>query len=219
MDILDLFLHIDKHLAAAINIFGPWIYILLGCIVFVETGLVIMPFLPGDSLLFAAGALAGAGFLKVGWSYGVLFAAAVLGDTINYWVGRAMGPKVFARENSRLFKKEYLERTNAFYKKHGGKTIVIARFMPIVRTFAPFVAGVGKMRYATFAWYNFTGGFVWVTALFFVGYFFGGLPFIEKNFEYVILGIVMLSLVPMAIEYGRYRRGPKVSKDALREGG
>lgn len=204
MDLLtnlaDVFLHVDEHLHSLINSIGPMVYLLLFLIIFSETGLVIMPFLPGDSLLFAAGALAGLGYLNILMLYLTLLAAAILGDSLNYWIGNKIGPRVFARENSRIFKKAYLERTREFYEKHGGKTIILARFIPIVRTFAPFVAGVGKMDYKVFLTYNVIGGFLWVTAFVFAGYFFGGLPFMQKNFHYAVVIIILVSVLPMLYE-------------------
>lgn len=210
--VVDLFLHLDEHLGNVIASFGPVTYLILFTIVFSETGFVVAPFLPGDSLLFAAGTLAGAGHLNIAVTYVVLLLAAVLGDTANYWVGHHIGAKVFSKENSRIFKKDYLEKTREFYDKHGGKTIIIARFLPILRTFAPFVAGVGRMHYNTFLLYNVIGGFLWVTSFTFAGYFFGGLPFVQHNFHYVIVVIIAISFVPMIIEYMNYKRGPKLSK-------
>jgi len=209
MDILtnvaDLFLHVDEHLQSIIDLLGPLTYLLLFGIIFVETGLVIMPFLPGDSLLFASGALAGLGYLNIFVLYISLLFAAILGDSLNYWIGNKIGPRVFAKENSRIFRKEYLEKTREFYQKHGGKTIILARFIPIVRTFAPFVAGVGKMDYKVFLMYNVIGGFVWVTSFLFAGYFFGALPFIQENFHYSVVIIVVVSLLPMIFEVAKSR--------------
>lgn len=205
MDIFDFILNIDKYLSNAIGFLGSWIYVLLFVIIFVETGLVVMPFLPGDSLIFAVGTFAGSGLLDFLTAYIVLLVAAFLGDTINYWVGHYIGVRVFNKENSKIFKKEYLEKTHKFYEKYGSKTIVIARFVPIVRTFAPFVAGVGKMRYSTFIFYNILGGFIWVTLLFFAGFYLGGISFIKENFEYVVFIIIGVSLIPMIIEYFRYK--------------
>jgi len=215
MEIFDFILHVDKHLADLICYFGSWTYVMLFVIVFAETGLVITPFLPGDSLLFAVGTLAGGGLLSIWISYFTLLVAAILGDTVNYWIGHYIGPKVFSKENSRFFKKEYLEKTREFYEKYGGKTIIIARFLPIIRTFAPFVAGVGKMHYGTFFFYNIFGGFIWVTSLVFAGFYLGGLSFIKANFEYAIFAIIALSLLPMIIEYIKYKRGPKISRRQL----
>ncbi len=205
MELFDFILHFDEHLANIINLFGPLTYVILFLIVFAETGLVIIPFLPGDSLLFVVGTLAGSGFLNIWISYFTLLAAAIVGDTVNYWVGHHLGARVFSKENSKLFNKAYLEKTREFYDKYGGKTIILARFLPIIRTFAPFVAGVGRMHYNTFLLYNVLGGFIWVTSLMFLGYFFGGLPFIQENFEYAVLGIVFFSLVPVGIEFVKHK--------------
>lgn len=204
--IADLFLHLDEHLGNIISAVGPLTYVILFGIVFAETGLVIAPFLPGDSLLFVAGTLSGAGHLNIVITYLSLLVAAILGDTVNYWIGHKIGPKVFSKENSRIFKKEYLEKTREFYDKHGGKTIILARFLPIIRTFAPFVAGVGKMHYNTFLFYNVIGGFLWVTSFTFAGYFFGGLPFIQHNFHYAVVVIILVSILPMVIEYIKYKK-------------
>lgn len=212
----DLFLHLDEHLGELIAIVGPWTYVILFLIVFAETGLVVTPFLPGDSLLFVAGTLAGAGYLNIIIVYVSLLAAAIIGDTINYWVGHYIGPKVFTKENSRVFKKEYLEKTREFYEKYGGKTIILARFLPILRTFAPFVAGVGKMHYQTFIFYNVIGAFLWVTGFTFAGYFFGGLPFIQENFHYAVVVIIAVSLLPMAYEYIKYQRSLRISKSQMK---
>lgn len=216
MEFIELILHFDEHLANLIAAFGPLTYIILFLIVFAETGLVVTPFLPGDSLLFIVGTLSGSGFLNIWVSYITLLVAAILGDTVNYWVGHKIGPKVFNKENSKIFKKEYLEKTREFYEKHGGKTIILARFLPIIRTFAPFVAGVGKMNYSTFLFYNVVGAFIWVTSLTFAGYFFGGLEVIKNNFEYAVIGIILISLIPMVIEYVKYKKGPKLTKEQLK---
>ena len=205
MEIINPILHLDEYLATIINLFGPLTYVILFLIVFAETGLVVMPFLPGDSLLFAVGTLAGGNFLNIFLVYVTLLAAAIIGDTVNYWIGHHLGVRVFTKENSRIFNKTYLEKTTEFYKKHGGKTIILARFIPIVRTFAPFVAGVGKMHYGTFLLYNVTGGFIWVTSLTFAGYFFGQMPLIKDNFEYVVIGIVFISLLPILIEFVKHK--------------
>lgn len=206
MELIQTLLHLDEYLATIIQLFGPFTYIILFAIIFAETGLVVTPFLPGDSLLFIVGTLSGSGYLNIWIGYIVLLLAAVLGDTVNYWIGHHIGPHVFSRENSRFFKKAYLEKTREFYEKHGGKTIILARFVPIVRTFAPFVAGVGQMHYNTFLYYNIIGGFIWVTGLLFAGYFFGGLPIIKNNFEFAVIGIVLISLVPVLIEYIKHKR-------------
>jgi membrane-associated protein len=205
-DLLDLFLHLDTHLYTVIQNYGSWTYLLLFLIIFCETGLVVTPILPGDSLLFAAGAFAASGALDLTWLLGLLSIAAVLGDAINYTIGRFTGPKVFTRQESRIFKKEYLERTHQFYEKYGGKTIIIARFVPIVRTFAPFVAGVGRMTYWRFASYNIIGGLLWINVCTVAGYLFGNIPIVKQNFTLVILAIVFVSILPGLIEYLRQRQ-------------
>lgn len=215
MELLNYLLHFDEYLRLIIDSLGPLTYIILFLIVFAETGLVVVPFLPGDSLLFAVGALSKSTSLHFGFAYVTLIVAAILGDTVNYWIGNKIGPRVFAKENSKVFKKEYLEKTRAFYDKHGGKTIILARFVPIIRTFAPFVAGVGEMHYKTFVSYNIVGAFIWVTSLMVLGYVFGSIPFIEKNFEYVVIGIVLFSLFPMAYEYITHKRNAKLTKKQL----
>lgn len=209
MDIFKFLLHLDDYLIQIINAFGPVAYIILFLIIFAETGLVVVPFLPGDSLLFVIGTLSGSGFLNIWIVYFILLTGAILGDSVNYWIGRLVGPKVFTKENSRFFKKAYLEKTREFYAKHGGKTIILARFLPIVRTFAPFVAGIGKMRYPTFLLFSISGGFIWVSSLTFAGYFFGGIPFIKNNFEIAIIGIILVSLLPMIFELIKHKRGSK----------
>lgn len=213
MDLVSFILHFDEQLVTLINTLGGLSYVILFLIVFAETGLVVAPFLPGDSLLFAAGAVSASTSLNFWLAYITLLAAAILGDTVNYWIGKMLGPRVFARENSRIFKKEYLEKTNAFYEKHGGKTIIMARFVPIVRTFAPFVAGVGKMKYATFISYNVVGAVIWVTSLMALGRFFGTIPLVAKNFEYVVIGIILFSLLPMVYEYISHKRGKGATKE------
>lgn len=209
MQLIDFVLHIDKYLAGLIDFFGVWTYLILFLIVFAETGLVITPFLPGDSLLFAIGVFAGAGYLQVWISYFVLLVAAIIGDSVNYWIGNRFRMGAFKNKQARILKPKYLTKTHEFYEKYGGRTIVIARFVPIVRTFAPFVAGVGKMNYRTFFFYNVTGALLWVTSLLFAGYFFGGIQFVKDNFEYVIMGIIVLSLLPILIEYLRHKKLPK----------
>ena len=199
-------LHIDRHLSAIIQQFGAWTYAILFAVIFIETGLVVMPFLPGDSLLFAAGTFAALGALDVRLLIVLLAVAAVVGDTVNYWIGHRIGEKAFSREDARFFKKEYLDRTHAFYEKHGGKTIIIARFVPIIRTFAPFVAGIGKMSYGRFLSFNVIGGVGWVVLLVGTGYFFGNIPFVRKNFSIAILAIILISTVPIAVEYFRHRK-------------
>lgn len=207
MQIVDFILHVDKYLDMIIAAVGNWTYVVLFIIVFIETGLVVTPFLPGDSLLFAAGAFAARGAFDVILLYALMAVAAVLGDTANYWIGHYIGPRVFTTK-SRLFKKEYLDRTQAFYEKHGGKTIFLARFIPIIRTFAPFVAGVGKMTYGHFITYNIVGGIVWTAVFIFGGYFFGNLPFVEKNFSLVIIAIIVISVLPAVYEAIKNRRQP-----------
>jgi len=211
--LLDLFLNLDEHLGTAIAQFGVWTYLLLFLVIFMETGLVVTPFLPGDSLLFAAGALAALDNspINVVVLFVVLAVAAVLGDTANYWIGHTVGPRVF-REDVRFLKREYLDRTHAFYEKHGGKTIFLARFVPIIRTFAPFVAGVGQMSYGHFISYNIFGGIVWTALFIFAGYFFGNIPWVKDNFSIVILAIVLISLAPAVIEYLRSRRKPQAPR-------
>lgn len=215
MELFDFVLHFDEHLANIINSFGIFTYVILFFIIFAETGLVVTPFLPGDSLLFVVGTLSGSGFLNIWIVYFSLLFAAILGDTVNYWIGNRIGTRVFSKENSKLFNKAYLEKTREFYEKHGGKTIILARFLPIIRTFAPFVAGVGKMNYEKFLLYNVVGAFIWVTGFTFAGYFFGGLAIIQENFEFAVIGIIAVSLIPMVIEFIKHRRGPKLSQKQL----
>ncbi len=205
--LIDILLHLDVHLDLVIRSYGFWTYGILFLIIFLETGLVVSPFLPGDSLLFAAGTFAALGSLDVMWLIILLSIAAVAGDTVNYWIGHASGPKVFSKEKSRLFNKEYLRRTHQFYEKYGGKTIIIARFVPIVRTFAPFVAGIGSMTYGHFIAYNVIGGVGWVVLLVFGGYFFGNIPVIKRNFSLAIAAIIFLSILPGIIEFLRHRKG------------
>jgi len=200
---IDFFLHLDKHLAQVIVSFGAYTYGLLFAIVFLETGLVVTPLLPGDSLIFAAGTFAGSGSLNVWLLFALLSAAAILGDTVNYAIGAYLGPKVFHFPKSRFFNPEHLRRTHAFYEKHGGKTIVIARFLPIIRTFAPFVAGIGAMSYARFLAYNVIGGVLWVALCVFSGYFFGSQPFVQRNFSLVIMALVIIPGLPALFEFVR----------------
>ena len=204
--VIDFILHLDAHLSELIQSYGAWTYGILFAIIFCETGLVVTPFLPGDSLLFAAGAFAARGDLNVVLVFVLLSAAAVLGDTVNYWIGKIIGPKVFNKEKSRIFKKAYLDRTHAFYEKYGAETIIIARFVPIVRTFAPFVAGIGRMSYLKFISYNVIGGIGWVAVFTFGGYFFGNIPFVRKNFSLVIIAIIVISLIPAVVEVLRHRK-------------
>jgi membrane-associated protein len=209
--LLDFILHLDKHLAEIIQDYGAWTYAILFLIIFVETGVVVLPFLPGDSLLFAAGSLAAlpGSPLNVWAMMGLLIVAAVLGDTLNYHIGDYLGPRVF-RENSRFLKREHLERTQAFYQKHGAKTIILARFIPIIRTFAPFVAGVGTMSYSKFLSYNVIGAVLWVSILTLAGYFFGQMEIVQKNFSLVVLAIIALSVLPAVIEFFKSRRESRV---------
>jgi membrane-associated protein len=204
--LLDFFLHLDKHLQELVGQYGGWTYAILFAIVFCETGLVVAPILPGDSLLFAAGAIAAIGSLNPHALVVLLIAAAVLGDAVNYQVGRVLGPAAFKNENSRLFKRKHLEKTQAFYRRYGGKTIVIARFVPIVRTFAPFLAGVGRMPYRDFAVYNVVGAVLWCVAGVYAGYYFANYPVVKENFTLVILAIVGVSLLPAVFEFWRARR-------------
>ncbi|HWQ45590.1 MAG TPA: DedA family protein [Longilinea sp.] len=211
LTVIDWFLHLDRYLGQIINDFGFWTYGILFVVIFIETGVVIMPFLPGDSLLFAAGAFAAidSSGLNIFLLYGLMAIAAIIGDTTNYWIGRKIGAKAFTGEVKWL-KKEYFDRAHAFYEKHGGKTIFLARFVPIIRTFAPFVAGVAQMRYGYFLSYNLIGGVVWTGLFLFAGYFFGNLSFVEENFSLVILAIIFVSLIPVVIEgiKGRKKKEP-----------
>jgi membrane-associated protein len=204
--LVDLLLHLDQYLTVFLQQHGAWVYVLLFMIVFAETGLVVTPFLPGDSLLFVAGALAAAGGMDVGFLCLLLTTAAVTGDNVNYWFGRYVGPRVFSREDSAVFNRRHLDMTRAFYDRHGGKTVVIARFLPIVRTFAPFVAGVGHMPYGRFLAFSVGGGIFWVTSLTLLGYFFGNLPFVKQNLSIAILVIILLSITPGIIAFLRHRR-------------
>jgi membrane-associated protein len=204
--VIDFVFHLDAHLSDIIQTYGLWTYSILFMVIFCETGLVVTPFLPGDSLLFAAGTFAARGDLKVGLLFLILAAAAVLGDTVNYWLGKIVGPKVFHKEKTRFFKKEYLDRTHTFYEKYGAETIIIARFVPIIRTFAPFVAGIGRMTYGKFLSYNVIGGVGWVAIFTFGGYFFGNIPFVKKNFSIVIIVIIVLSLVPAVVEFFKHKK-------------
>lgn len=200
--LIDLFLHLDKHLSAIIQQYGTGTYLLLFSIIFMETGLVVTPFLPGDSLLFAAGTFASPALgsaLNIWVLWFLLCAAALIGDTVNYWIGHFIGPRAFSGD-IRFLKKEYLDRTHEFYEKHGGKTIILARFIPIIRTFAPFVAGIGAMNYSRFIVFNVIGGVAWVSIFLFLGYFFGTLPFVQENFTFVVLAIIFISVVPIGIE-------------------
>jgi membrane-associated protein len=211
--LFDFVLHIDRHLGEMVQEYRLWTYFILFLIVFCETGLVVTPFLPGDSLLFAAGSIAAIGFggssvLDPNILFVLLSVAAILGDTVNYWLGHYVGPKAF-KEKSRFLKKEYLDKTHAFYEKHGGKTIILARFIPIIRTFAPFVAGIGAMSYGKFIAYNIIGGIAWVAIFIYTGYFFGSHPIIQKNFSLVIIAIIFISIVPIIFEFLKKWRAGK----------
>jgi membrane-associated protein len=204
--VLNFVLHIDRHLNDLIQAYGLWTYLILFAVIFLETGFVVTPFLPGDSLLFAAGTFAAVKSLSLPWLIAALSGAAVLGDTANYWIGHFIGPRVFSRERTRFFKKEYLDRTHRFYEKYGAETIIIARFVPIIRTFAPFVAGIGRMSYWKFISYNVIGGVSWVTLISLGGYLFGNIPVVRKNFGVVIIAIIIISTIPAAVEFYRHRR-------------
>lgn len=201
--LIDIFLHLDRHLEAVVQTYGVWVYALMFVIIFVETGLVVMPFLPGDSLLFVAGAIAGVGGLDIGLLIVLLTVAAILGDAVNYSIGRKIGPKVFGWENSRFFNRDAFDRTHAFYEKHGPITIVVARFLPFVRTFAPFVAGVAQMHYPRFAFYNITGGILWVSSLTTLGYLFGNTDWVRANFSVVALAMIIIPGLPAVFELVR----------------
>jgi membrane-associated protein len=209
--LLDYFLYLDKHLELLVQDYDVWIYLILFMVIFAETGLVVMPLLPGDSLLFAAGTLAAVGSMNIYLLTGLLFLAAFLGDTVNYFIGKYIGDKIFYRDY-KLIKKAHIEKTQKFFEKHGPKTIIIARFVPIVRTFAPFVAGIGKMNYPKFISYNITGGAVWVFGITFAGYFLGEIEWVKKNFGMVVIGIIIVSIMPMVIEYlkARLAKNPQV---------
>ncbi len=207
-DVVDLFLHLDKHLNVIIQTYGTWTYAILFLIIFCETGLVVTPLLPGDSLLFAAGAFAASGSLHVGWLFGLLSIAAVAGDTVNYAIGYRVGPHSLQKGKVRFLKREYLDRTHRFYEKYGGQTIILARFVPIIRTFAPFVAGVGSMAYWRFASYNVVGGIVWVAVFVLGGYYFGNIPLVQRHFTLVIVVIIIISILPGVVEFLRQRSRP-----------
>jgi membrane-associated protein len=208
---IDIVLHLDKHLAVMVQQYGVWIYAILFAIIFSETGFVVTPFLPGDSLLFVAGALAALGGMDIMILIAVLLAAAALGNTLNYQIGRYLGPKVFQWENSRFFNKAALMKTHLFYETHGGKTLVISRFLPLFRTFAPFVAGIGAMTWARFTFFNLIGAFAWVVSLTLTGYFFGNLPWVQKNLSAVIIGIIAISMIPVVIGWWQHRKEAKAS--------
>ena len=209
MDILlafvDIILHLDKHLSIIIQQYGTLTYLILFLIIFCETGFVVTPFLPGDSLLFAAGTFAALGALKVSWLYALLASAAILGDNTNYWIGYFIGPKIFSKEDVRFLNKKHLDRTHDFYEKYGTKAIIIARFVPIVRTFTPFVAGIGRMKYGRFLSFDIAGGLLWIMTCVSGGYFFGNIPIVKQNFTIVIFAIIFLSILPGIIQFLRYR--------------
>lgn len=206
LSLIDFILHIDVHLQQLCGTYGVWVYAILFLIVFCETGLVVLPLLPGDSLLFAVGSMAALGALNFVSVMVLLIVAAILGDAVNYSIGYRIGGRIFERDTGRFFKKDHLLKTQAFYEKHGGKTIIIARFMPIIRTFAPFVAGVGKMNYSRFALFNVSGAILWVVIFVTAGFFFGNIPAVRKNFTLVIFAIIVISILPGVIEYIRHRR-------------
>lgn len=205
LTLIDFVLHVDRHLIQLLADYGLWIYGILFLVVFLETGLVVTPFLPGDSLLFVAGALAAAGGMDVWLLFGLLASAAILGDALNFWIGRLLGERAYKLPDTRWFKQAYLRKTHDFYERHGGKTIIIARFMPIVRTFAPFVAGVGHMSYQRFAAFNVAGAILWVGSFLAAGYFFGNIPAVKQNLTLVIFGIIILSIMPGVVAYVRHR--------------
>ena len=204
--LIDVFLHLDRYLDVIIKDFGVWTYLIVFLVIFCETGLVVTPFLPGDSFLFALGTIAALGSLELGLLMLVLTVAAITGDSVNYSIGKFFGPRVFHQPDGRFFKREYLDKTHKFYEKHGGKTILLARFIPIIRTFAPFVAGIGSMHYGRFLLYNISGGVAWVASFTLGGYFFGNMPLVKNNFTLVILAIIVISVLPGIIEFFRQRR-------------
>jgi len=203
---IEIMLHLDVHLYELVSSYGTWVYAILFMIIFAETGLVVTPFLPGDSLLFAAGGIAATGALNPHFLALLLITAAILGDTVNYWIGYYAGPKVFSRQKSFFFNPQHLQRTHEFYEKYGGKTIIIARFVPIIRTFAPFVAGIGQMSYKHFIFYNVVGAILWVVIFIYGGYLFGNLPAVKRHFSLVIIAIIIISVMPIVIELIRHRR-------------
>jgi membrane-associated protein len=216
LNFIDFLIHLDRYLGNLLQDFGAWTYLVLFLVIFCETGLVVTPILPGDSLLFALGAFAANPYLKgpleLEWLLISLTVAAILGDTVNYSIGKFLGPRVFHYEDSRFFRKEYLERTHRFYEKYGGKTIVIARFMPIIRTFAPFVAGIGRMTYRRFVLFNVAGGILWIVSFLLAGCYFGNIPAVKQNFTLVLLVVVILSVLPGCVEYLRQRRAARREK-------
>jgi membrane-associated protein len=214
LSVFEFILHFDKHLNSVIQQYGAWSYAFLFIIIFMETGFVVTPFLPGDSLIFAASAFAAIGSFNIYILYLILTIAAILGDTVNYWIGHFVGPKAFSG-NVRFLKKEYIDKTHAYFEKYGGKTIIIARFIPIVRTFAPFVAGVGSMSYSHFIVYNIIGGITWVGLFTIGGYFFGNLPFVKQNFTLVVLVIIIMSILPAITEFIKAKKSAKESTPNL----
>lgn len=206
MWLVDFILHIGDHLQELVNNYGNWIYAILFAIVFCETGLVVLPFLPGDSMLFAAGTIAAVGDMNIFVLIGLLIVAAILGDFVNFEIGKHFGQKLFSNPNSKIFKQSYLQQTHDYYEKYGGRTIIIARFVPIVRTFAPFVGGMGNMNYAQFARYNIVGAVLWVVSFTTLGYFFGQLPFVKEHFSWIMIAIIVFSVVPMIVEIIRHRK-------------
>jgi len=204
--LIDVFLHLDRYLDMIINYFGVWTYLIVFLVIFCETGLVVTPFLPGDSFIFALGTIAALGSLEIGLLMLVLVVAAIAGDSVNYAIGKFFGPRVFHQPDGRFFKRAHLDKTHKFYEKHGGKTIFLARFIPIIRTFAPFVAGIGSMHYGRFLLYNISGGIAWIASFSLGGYYFGNMPLVKNNFTLVILAIIMISILPGIIEFLRQRR-------------
>lgn len=210
--LIDLVVHLDHHLGDLIAYCGPWTYVVLFAVIFAETGLVVMPLLPGDSLLFALGALAAAGKLDIYWLLLLLSIAAILGDTVNYWVGTILGPRIFRGENVRFLNRKHLDKAHAFFERYGGKTIILARFLPFLRTFAPFVAGMARMTYRRFMLYNVIGGLVWIFLFVLVGYNFASIPWVKQNFGMVVLAIIPITLIPLVIEFILERRRTIASK-------
>lgn len=205
LDLVALILHLDQYLASLIQEYGIWVYVILFLIIFLETGLVVAPFLPGDSLLFVAGALAGAGLLDVAWLFVIFAVAAIIGDTVNYWIGHYFSERVLRKEKIRFVKKSHLARASDFYEKHGSETIIIARFLPVVRTFAPFVAGVAKMKYRRFISYNVTGGIAWVAIFLSAGYYFGNIQTVRENLGLVVVAIIIITILIAALEFLRHK--------------
>ena len=211
-DLIEIFFHIDKHLGTVIQMFGIWTYLILFVVIFCETGLVVTPFLPGDSLLFAAGSVAAIGALNPHYLFVLLAVAAIAGNTVNYTIGKFIGPKIFTREDVRFLNKKYLDQAHAFYERHGGKAVIIARFAPIIRTFVPFVAGIARMTYIRYSIYNIVSSAAWVALFIYAGYYFGTLPLVKRNFSLVIMAIIIISLVPAVWEYLKARKFNKNNK-------